>query len=495
MRGLLSCGRNVLLVGDLNISPYLADVCHQDASDFNDERSDRLWLRGHLAPPPRALAAAAAAAAATRQGAAGAAGPAGASAGAAATQQQPHPRSDPQQQQEESAWRDPRGASLGLVDVFRAFHPRRADAFTCWATLTGARATNWGSRIDHILAAPGRPQQQQPQHDAADARGEARQPASFPEWFEWCDILADVEGSDHAPVVADVRVPAGLVAGGGDPPRVACSTHWSLRSQSSLKGWLAKGAAHQAGTAAGAAAAAAEGESRSGGEAGAGAGSASGSQHTSRQLSLPARGQASGSQTSGAGGSAARLGRAPSASGTRGGGGQASMFNFVQRAQRPETAAAGAQPSRPAGAENAPPAAGPAQRRGSSSGGVGSGGAEEEPPLALEGAPSDEQALGQQADQDERRSAARAQWRDVMAAVQRKPRCKGHGEECVIRTVKKPGPTQGKQFYVCARPAGPPGVGRCDYFQWGEGGAPGGGLGGEGRAMRRMRVRGLHLPH
>jgi hypothetical protein len=28
------------------------------------------------------------------------------------------------------------------------------------------------------------------------------------------------------------------------------------------------------------------------------------------------------------------------------------------------------------------------------------------------------------------------------------------------------GPTKGRQFYVCARAAGPPGVGRCDCFLW-----------------------------
>src|SRR4029434_8984510 len=34
------------------------------------------------------------------------------------------------------------------------------------------------------------------------------------------------------------------------------------------------------------------------------------------------------------------------------------------------------------------------------------------------------------------------------------PPCKAHGEPCVLRTVKKAGPTMGRQFFVCARPQG-----------------------------------------
>ena len=46
------------------------------------------------------------------------------------------------------------------------------------------------------------------------------------------------------------------------------------------------------------------------------------------------------------------------------------------------------------------------------------------------------------------------------------PKCKGHQEPCVVRTVKKKGENNGRQFYVCARPDGPPPVGRCDFFLW-----------------------------
>lgn len=39
-----------------------------------------------------------------------------------------------------------------LVDTFSYFHPDAVRAFTCWNQLSGARLTNYGSRIDYILA-------------------------------------------------------------------------------------------------------------------------------------------------------------------------------------------------------------------------------------------------------------------------------------------------------------------------------------------------------
>jgi hypothetical protein len=59
-----------------------------------------------------------------------------------------------------------------------------------------------------------------------------------------------------------------------------------------------------------------------------------------------------------------------------------------------------------------------------------------------------------------------------------------------------PPPPPPRQFYVCARPDGPPGVGRCDYFLWAENWdarsgtvKPGGGGRGTGRGGGRGRGR------
>eukprot|EP00871_Galdieria_phlegrea_P006095 jgi/Galph1/973/GphlegSOOS_G5678.1 len=70
-----------------------------------------------------------------------------------------------------------------LIDVFRYFHPERTEAYTCWNSQTGARKTNFGTRIDYIL--------------------------SNKEFVENCisncDILENIYGSDHCPVFVDIH--------------------------------------------------------------------------------------------------------------------------------------------------------------------------------------------------------------------------------------------------------------------------------------------------
>ncbi|XP_011381692.1 DNA-(apurinic or apyrimidinic site) lyase 2 [Pteropus vampyrus] len=59
-------------------------------------------------------------------------------------------------------------------------------------------------------------------------------------------------------------------------------------------------------------------------------------------------------------------------------------------------------------------------------------------------------------------------WKSVLGGPLPMPLCKGHGEPCVMRTVKKPGPNLGRHFYMCARPRGPPTdpSSRCNFFLW-----------------------------
>ncbi|KAF7246785.1 hypothetical protein EG68_09252, partial [Paragonimus skrjabini miyazakii] len=68
-----------------------------------------------------------------------------------------------------------------FVDVFRQLFPHRTHAFTCWSTRTGARETNYGTRIDYILF---------DQH-LFNLFGADRLNA---------DIEPDILGSDHCPV-------------------------------------------------------------------------------------------------------------------------------------------------------------------------------------------------------------------------------------------------------------------------------------------------------
>lgn len=73
--------------------------------------------------------------------------------------------------------------STKFVDSFRYFHPNQEGAFTCWCTLTGARQTNYGTRIDYIFSSL----------------------KFFNKQFIDCVNNPNIEGSDHCPVVATLK--------------------------------------------------------------------------------------------------------------------------------------------------------------------------------------------------------------------------------------------------------------------------------------------------
>jgi len=59
-------------------------------------------------------------------------------------------------------------------------------------------------------------------------------------------------------------------------------------------------------------------------------------------------------------------------------------------------------------------------------------------------------------------------WKSVLHGPPPPPPCKGHREPCVLRTVKKEGPNMGRQFFVCCRPQGHASnpEARCNFFSW-----------------------------
>ncbi|XP_062102577.1 DNA-(apurinic or apyrimidinic site) endonuclease 2 isoform X2 [Humulus lupulus] len=145
---LLCEGRRIIVVGDLNIAPTSLDRCEAGPDFENNEF--RRWFRSMLV--------------------------------------------------------DNGGA---FSDVFRAKHPDRTEAYTCWPQNTGAEEFNYGTRIDHILCAGPCLHQQQDRQDHSFVTCH----------FEECDILTQykrwkpgntlrwkggqrikLEGSDHAPV-------------------------------------------------------------------------------------------------------------------------------------------------------------------------------------------------------------------------------------------------------------------------------------------------------
>jgi exodeoxyribonuclease-3 len=80
----------------------------------------------------------------------------------------------------ERAWLD-KFFSQGLVDIFRRFHPNEPEQYTWWDYKTGARARNIGWRIDYFML---------------DEKAAKKAKSAY--------ILADVMGSDHAPVGIDI---------------------------------------------------------------------------------------------------------------------------------------------------------------------------------------------------------------------------------------------------------------------------------------------------
>uniref|UniRef100_A0A5B7C4H0 DNA-(apurinic or apyrimidinic site) endonuclease n=1 Tax=Davidia involucrata TaxID=16924 RepID=A0A5B7C4H0_DAVIN len=66
-------------------------------------------------------------------------------------------------------------------------------------------------------------------------------------------------------------------------------------------------------------------------------------------------------------------------------------------------------------------------------------------------------------------NVALVEWQRIQQLMQNSiPLCKGHGEPCVARVVKKPGPNFGRRFYVCTRAEGPASnpETNCGYFKW-----------------------------
>ncbi len=81
----------------------------------------------------------------------------------------------------ERAWLD-RITDLGYVDTFRHFHPDAEDQYSWWDMRTRARDRNAGWRIDYFIVTP----------DMLPRCKDA-------------SIQMDVMGSDHAPVVLDLK--------------------------------------------------------------------------------------------------------------------------------------------------------------------------------------------------------------------------------------------------------------------------------------------------
>uniref|UniRef100_H3C009 DNA-(apurinic or apyrimidinic site) endonuclease n=1 Tax=Tetraodon nigroviridis TaxID=99883 RepID=H3C009_TETNG len=140
---ILKDGSHVIVLGDINTSHQRIDHCDPSDNEDFDENPGRKWLKLFLHGI-----------------------------------RQEEEENDQEHAEFSQVTSTPPGHGGKFVDTFRYFHPTRANAFTCWSTLTGARQTNYGTRIDYIFA----------DHRLAS------------EQFVAADIMPEVEGSDHCPV-------------------------------------------------------------------------------------------------------------------------------------------------------------------------------------------------------------------------------------------------------------------------------------------------------
>lgn len=71
----------------------------------------------------------------------------------------------------------------GFIDIYREQHPQKTDAYTWWSYLGNSRARNAGWRIDYFLIS-----------------------SSLQNNIEQVTILDEVYGSDHAPIMIDIKL-------------------------------------------------------------------------------------------------------------------------------------------------------------------------------------------------------------------------------------------------------------------------------------------------
>ncbi|OCT57413.1 hypothetical protein XELAEV_18003547mg [Xenopus laevis] len=138
---ILQNGGHVIILGDVNTSHRPLDHCDPTDLETFEENPGRQWLNQFLGDPI------------------------------------------PSQKGDSETVMPPSAGSGLFYDSFRYFHPTQKNAFTCWCSASGARQTNYGTRIDYILG----------NRELVES--------------EFLDsvIMPEVEGSDHCPVKAFMK--------------------------------------------------------------------------------------------------------------------------------------------------------------------------------------------------------------------------------------------------------------------------------------------------
>ena len=296
---------------------------------------------------------------------------------------------------------------IQLVDTFRYLHPTEEKAYTCWSTITDARKTNYGTRIDYVLASVG-----------------------LVEHLRISAVWQHVEGSDHCPVFAEFSLPL------SPSPHLPslCSNHFIefAGKQQKLSAFLTRREKPQ--------------DSASTPHVS--------TQHTSSSgKKLPVKRTRSTKDS--------LPSKLIKTSKPMAGGSSQTLLSFFKKTQQEENSEMSETLSQDyshelstLSSQNSSSNDEDSQRTVSSS-------------LSLDdpSCPKPEDFVPQVSSSQQQLSEV---WRSVLTGPPKPPLCKGHSEPCVLRTVKKAGPNQRRQFWVCARPGGSKDdpKARCDFFKW-----------------------------
>lgn len=376
---ILNNGSHVIVLGDVNTSHRPIDHCDPDEIDDFEENPGRKWLSCFL--------------------------------------HSDQAEKEKNEEEVDDAYKLPsiNSRSGKFLDIFRFFHPTRTNAFTCWSTVTGARQTNYGTRIDYIFA------------DCQLAKDQ----------FVAADIMPEVEGSDHCPVWGQLS--CSLLSSPKPPPFCTQFLPEFAGKQQKLSRFLIK--------------------------------------MDQKSLQLEQKKSLPGSQEeeerrenlnpSGKGEKRAKDLVLPKGKKTKIHG---NLLNFFKpkTVVAPSIECSDKQCKTNLGQDEVASTQNPSvKHRVTDTVLVVSPNCtkrEDDKKTKVKVDHSASRLNGETSDSKK----GMMFWKSVLKGPPPPPCCKVHGESCVLRTVKKEGPNIGKQFFVCARPQGHASnpEARCNFFAW-----------------------------
>ncbi|XP_031561252.1 DNA-(apurinic or apyrimidinic site) lyase 2-like [Actinia tenebrosa] len=322
-----------------------------------------------------------------------------------------------------------------LVDSFRYIYPARKDAFTNWCTSTGARLTNYGNRLDYIVADLSLVKQR----------------------FVDVIIRPEVEGSDHCPVVAFL---SGRIMPSKRPPPL-CSRFMPefAGKQQKLASYFMKKVVETSNDAT---------ETDSEAES-------SSQEATPKDDVKPELKKGSSLKRTGSFEAASQAKRPKTSQSVK----KKSIFQFFGKKEDVKISAE----------VNSSSCVEEKEEKSEDSEGISNSdlGKESKPDKVNIMDQSDSQKQNSEVSTDStapfengadsqsstesidsNKKTDVAAWKSILKGPPPAPLCLGHNEPCVLRTVKKKGPNYGRQFHCCARPEGHYSnkEARCKFFKW-----------------------------